>query len=143
MTTLTAALPASSEPLATATERARSPFIVSPQFDAFFFFASTLAVVIAWIASNGFNVEPYYVLAVVAVIANGPHLVSTWTRVYLDRREWRARPLHIFVVPLLIATGIVTVHLTMGYGGSRILNTVLLYWAVWHFVAQNLGLLRI
>lgn len=143
MTTLTAAFPSPSGPVAAAAAPARTPFIVSPGFDGFFFFGSTLAVVFAWIASSGFQVKPYYVLATVAVISNGPHLVSTWTRVYFDRREWRSRPLHVIVVPLLIIGAIVAVNLTMGYEGARILNSLLLYWAVWHFVAQNWGLLRI
>src|SRR5690606_32993549 len=48
-----------------------------------------------------------------------------------------------FVVPALIAAAVVTVIQTMGFQGTRVLNTALLYWAVWHFVAQNWGLLRI
>lgn len=142
VTTLSAALPPS-VPLASVAQPARSPFIVSPAFDAFFFFASAFAVLIAWAASAGFGVKGFYILAAVAVVSNGPHLVSTWTRVYMDKREWRARPVHLFVVPLFIAAGVVTLIQTMGVRGSQILHTTLLYWAVWHFVAQNWGLLRI
>ncbi len=122
---------------------AGSPFIVSPAFDAFFFFASVTTVLMAWVAASAFHVNSYLILATVAVVSNGPHLVSTWTRVYMDKREWRSRPVHALVVPLLIAAGIVALIATLGSRGNRILNTVLLYWAVWHFVAQNWGLLRI
>lgn len=139
MNTLTAALPAS----VPRTETARTPFIVSPWFDGVFFFASAAAVLLAWVASERFGVRGFYILATVAVVSNGPHLTSTWTRVYLDKREWRTRPFHIFVVPLLIAALVVTAFLTLGVKGHRVLNTALLYWAVWHFVAQNWGLLRI
>ena len=121
----------------------RSPFIVSPGFDAFFFFGSVLTVLMAWAAATLFQVNGFYILAAVAVVSNGPHLVSTWTRLYMDKREWRSRPVHAFVVPLLIAAGVAAIVATLGGKGNRILNTVLLYWAVWHFVAQNWGLLRI
>jgi hypothetical protein len=131
-------------------------FIVSPLFDGFFFFASAGAVLVAWVAAAQFRVNPFYILATVAVVANGPHLVSTWTRVYMDRREWRTRPLKITVVPLLIAAAVVSmvllgrtsVSLPGPQGpwvldGNRVLHSTLLYWAVWHFVAQCWGLLRI
>ncbi len=130
-------------------------FIVSPSFDGFFFFASCGAVLLAWAAAVA-GVKPFYILGAVAVVSNGPHLVSTWTRVYLDRREWRTRPLKITVVPLLIASAVVSLVM-LGRGsvevpffggpvsvsGNRLLHTALLYWAVWHFVAQCWGLLRI
>ena len=119
-----------------------SPFIVSPGFDAFFFFASVLAVMAAYVASRFFHVDGFYILAAVAVVSNGPHLTSTWTRVYFDRREWRTRPLHIFLVPVLIASTVVGLTL-YGPRGDKILTTTLLYWATWHFLAQNWGLLRL
>jgi hypothetical protein len=120
----------------------RDPFIVGPVYDGFFFFGSVLAVVFAWIASAVFDVDGFYVLAAVAVLSNGPHLASTWTRVYLDRREWQKRPVQIFVVPALITAAVVSVTF-LGWKGQRLLDTLLLYWATWHFLAQNYGLLRI
>ena len=117
-------------------------FIVSPKFDGAFFFASVLVVVAAWIAAVRFHVDGFVVLAIVAVVANGPHLSSTWTRVYMDRREWRERPLAIFAVPAAI-TAFVFSWTIWGRDGGTLLNTILLYWATWHFLAQNWGLLRI
>jgi hypothetical protein len=122
--------------------RAATPFIVSPGFDAFFFFASVLFVAAAYLASSIFQVDGFYILAVVAVISNGPHLTSTWTRVYFDRREWRTRPLHIFLVPALIASLVFSLTY-VGGRGKEALTSVLLYWATWHFLAQNWGLLRL
>jgi hypothetical protein len=136
-----AAAVAMSSPVAQAQPR-RNPFIVSPLFDGAFFFASVLAVVAAWVASAVFRVDGFYVLAAVAVLSNGPHLASTWTRVYLDRREWERRPVQIFVVPALITAGVVAVTF-LGWKGQRLLDSLLLYWATWHFLAQNYGLLRI
>jgi hypothetical protein len=119
-----------------------TPFIVSPLFDGLFFFASIGAVFVAWVASARFHVDGFYVLAAVAVASNGPHLASTWTRVYFDRGEWRRRPVQIFLVPLGIASLVVGLTL-WGPKGLRLLNSVLLYWATWHFLAQDWGLLRI
>jgi hypothetical protein len=117
--------------------------ILSPGKDAFFFFGSTFVVFLVWLAATRFHVNSFYVLAAVAVVANGPHLVSTWTRVYFDRREWKERPLLIVVMPLCIATAVTLIASQLGFTGSRILNSTILYWATWHFVAQNWGLLRI
>src|SRR5579863_2961094 len=125
-----------------ATAVPENPFIVSPGYDAFFFFGSVGAVALAWLASARFHVSGFYVLAAVAALANGPHLASTWTRVYFDRREWSRRPIQIFLLPALIATAVVWCTLK-GDVTVRFLNSVLLYWATWHFVSQNWGLLRI
>jgi hypothetical protein len=117
--------------------------ILSPGKDFFFFFASTFVVLFVWVAAVIFHVNSFYVLATVAVVANGPHLVSTWTRVYFDKREWKDRPLLIIGVPLAIATAVTLISAQLGFTGARILNSAILYWATWHFVAQNWGLLRI
>lgn len=119
---------------------AAQPFIVSPGFDAFFFFGSVGAVFLGYAAANVFHVAGFYVLAAVAIVSNGPHLASTWTRVYLDKREWRRRPFQITAIPLAIAAA--TAWLTF-HGELRLLNSVLLYYATYHFLQQNWGLLRI
>lgn len=121
---------------------AKTPFIVSPLYDGLFFFGSIGVVFLAWLADARFHVNGFYVLAAVAVASNGPHLASTWTRVYFDKREWQRRPVQIFVVPAFIAA--IVVGLTLwGWTGLRILNSALLYWATYHFLAQDWGLLRI
>lgn len=122
---------------------ARSQYIVGPWFDGFFFFGSVLAVFACWAAAVVFKVPSFYILAAVAVTANAPHLVSTWTRVYFDTREWTKRPLHIFAIPGLIILVVAATAQWAGYSGQRVLSSVLLYYASWHFLAQNWGLLRI
>src|SRR5438067_1481424 len=122
---------------------AKSPFIASPAIDGFFFFASTSAVLIAWLLAAVFHVNSFYILAGVAVVSNGPHLVSTWSRVYFDRREWSRRPFHIFAVPAAIVAAVALAVTFGGAAASRVLNSGLLFWATWHFVAQNWGILRI
>src|SRR6185436_18607173 len=83
---------------------APSLFISTPAKDLGFYFFSVSVVFIAWFAAAVMHVNSFYILGAVAVVANGPHLGSTWTRVYFDRREWRERPLLIIGMPLMIAT---------------------------------------
>jgi hypothetical protein len=116
--------------------------IISPWRDFWFFFASAFVVLVAYFASSVLHVPGFYILATVGVISNGPHLISTWTRVYLDSREWRARPIATVVLPLVIMA-LVFVLMVKVEQGPRIANSVILYWATWHFVAQNWGILRI
>ena len=49
-------------------------------------------------------------------------------------------PLQIALVPALITAAVVALTLK---GELRLLNSALLYWATWHFLAQNWGILRI
>jgi len=128
------------EPRVAAKQATRNPFIVSPLFDGLFFFASVGVVVVTYVASTFFHVNGFYVLAAVAILSNGPHLASTWTRVYFDRREWRNRPLQIALAPALITA---FVFVALARGEMRLLNSILLYYATYHFLQQNWGLLRI
>jgi hypothetical protein len=82
-----------------------------------------------------------WVLYAVAIF-NGPHLFSTWTRVYMPRAERFRRPLHYWLVPGLLASFAVGCLATGGLGPVY-LRTVIFYWASWHFVAQAWGILRI
>jgi hypothetical protein len=131
----------------------RSIAIISPVKDFLFFFASAAVVLLAW-AATSLGVAGWTILTVVAVVSNGPHLVSTWTRVYFDPKEWRARKLSALAVPpftfalifLLtwkLATDVTIFGHTFQFLGPRLINSVILYWATWHFVAQNWGILRI
>ncbi len=117
--------------------------IISPVQDFLFFFLSAGAVLVAWAATAIFHVEPFLVLATVAVVSNGPHLVATWSRVYFDRREVKERPVALLVMPLVIFIFVALTTWKAGYPGARLLNSIILYWATWHFVAQNWGILRI
>ena len=121
----------------------RSLFIASPTKDFLFFYLSVSAVLIAWFCATVLHIHGFYILAAVATVSNGPHLISTWTRVYFDPREWKARPFLLIGVPCLIAVGVACATIFLGVLGTRILNSAILYWATWHFVAQNWGILRI
>lgn len=129
--------------MSTAAAPAPSIAIISPVKDFLFFFASSTVVLLAWFASSVMKVEGYVILATVAVVSNGPHLVSTWTRVYFDPREWRSRKLTTVVVPIGIFIAVLFMNWKLAALGPRVLNSTILYWATWHFVAQNWGILRI
>ncbi len=117
-------------------------WMVSPTFDLFFFVATALVVLGPWVAIERYHVKPFFVLAAVAIVSNGPHLMSTWTRVYLDGNERWRRPFAYWVIPGAIAATVV--YFVMHEGAkSTTLRTVLFYWAWWHFLAQNWGILRI
>lgn len=116
-------------------------WIVSRRFDWIWFYASAVAI-LAGLAASKLRASGYYVLAVVGVISNGPHLTSTWTRVYMDTREARERPWAYIVIPVLLTTGTVALTVLWGRGGN-FLTTAILLWATWHFASQCYGLLRI
>ena len=118
------------------------PWMVSPAFDLFFFIGSAVAVLVPWLAVTHYGVRSLTILSVVAIVSNGPHLVSTWTRVYFDGGERFRRPVVYWVVPVAI-TIIVTAFTLRGGATLHALRTILFYWAVWHFLSQNWGITRI
>src|SRR5690349_1900646 len=117
-------------------------WIVSSRFDLAVFLLSSLVTLVPWIAVDHFGVSAFYVLAAVAICSNGPHLASTWTRVYLDGRERFRRPFAYFAVPALLAAMVLAFILVDGRETAW-LRTILFFWASWHFAAQCWGLLRI
>ena len=117
------------------------PWLVSPTVDAMVFVGVTLTTLGPWIATDLLGVRGFYVLAVVA-LANGPHLISTWTRVYLPRGERWRRPLHYWAVPSVAAAFAVGCVLAGG-SGPALMRTVVFYWASWHFASQSYGVLRL
>jgi hypothetical protein len=129
------------QPTAMATVTEGDAWLVSPAVDLALFVAVTLTTIAPWIAADHLHVPGYYVLVGVA-FANGPHLISTWTRVYLPRRERFRRPLHYWVVPG-IAAAFAIGCMVLGGWGPIYLRTVIFYWASWHFAAQSYGILRL
>lgn len=145
----------------TRTEGGRS-WIVSRRFDLAFFHGSALAVVLVWAMSRAWHWPAFWIMAFVGVASNGPHLASTWTRVYLDRREFVQRPISFVGVPLAIMASILAMLIwgrqlvpvlpagnlasdlaPIAGDPGRLFNSIVLYWATWHFAAQCYGLLRL
>jgi hypothetical protein len=117
-------------------------WIVSPRFDLAVFSLSAAVTLVPWLLVDRLRLPAWYILVGVAIASNGPHLVSTWTRVYFDGSERGRRPLAYFAMPVLI-TAIVLSFLVIDGPDTPWLRTVLFYWASWHFAAQCWGLLRI
>ncbi len=117
-------------------------WMASPAFDLGFFIASALVVFPAWYASEKLHIKAYWILAAVGIVANGPHLISTWTRVYLDGNERWKRPVAYWVIPAFLSAFVISAVMIQSRK-SAVLLTVVFYWAFWHFVSQNWGILRI
>jgi len=116
-------------------------WILSPGKDLLLFLGITLTTLLPWLATERFNIPAKWVLGAVALV-NGPHLISTWTRVYLPRSERFARPFHYWVVPAFALVFAITCY-GVGEPGPTLSRSLIFYWASWHFVAQSWGVMRI
>jgi hypothetical protein len=126
---------------APAARGAERPWMIAPGVDALLFVGVTLLTLIPWVVSDVLHYPGWYVILGVAV-ANGPHLISTWTRVYLVPGERFKRPLRYWVIPGLALAFAITADATGGLP-LRMIRSTIFYWATWHFVAQSWGVMRI
>jgi len=132
------ALPATAPARAAGEDR---PWMLGPGLDLILFVGVTLLTVIPWIVSDVLGRPGHDVLVGVAIV-NGPHLISTWTRVYLPRAERFRRPVSYWVIPGL-AFALAIICYRLGGEWLRVIRSMIFYWATWHFVAQSWGVLRI
>ena len=133
--------PANAALFAATPRTAERPWTIAPGVDALLFIGVTLLTIIPWIVSDVLHYPGWYVILGVAV-ANGPHLISTWTRVYLLPGERFKRPVRYWVVPGLAMAFAITADATGGLC-LRLVRSTIFYWATWHFVAQSWGVMRI
>ena len=117
------------------------PWMIAPGIDALLFLGVTLLTLIPWVVSDVLHYPGWYVIMGVA-IANGPHLISTWTRIYLVPGERFKRPVGYWVIPAVAMAFAIAADATGGIL-MRLIRSVIFYWATWHFVAQSWGVLRI
>jgi hypothetical protein len=116
-------------------------WIVSPGWDFLLFLGVTLTTLLPWLATEKLALPGRWVLGVVALF-NGPHLISTWTRVYLPRSERFARPIAYWVIPAFALAFAIACY-GVGEPGPTLARSLIFYWASWHFVAQSWGVMRI
>src|SRR5437660_765669 len=102
-----------------------SPWLISPAIDLAVLICVSWATLLPWLAADIFHLPASWVLAAVA-LANGPHLISTWTRVYLEPRERFRRPIHYWVVPALAAAFAIGCF-AAGGAGPPLVRTVIFY----------------
>ena len=76
-------------------------------------------------------------------VVNGPHLISTWTRVYLLPGERFKRPVRYWVIPGLAMAFAIVADADRRPSPCALVRSMIFYWATWHFVAQSWGVMRI
>ena len=120
---------------------AEKPWMIAPGLDLVLFLGVTLLTLIPWVVADVLHYPGWYVILGVG-IANGPHLISTWTRVYLVPGERFKYPVRYWLIPGLALAFAIAAD---AQGGllQRLIRSVIFYWATWHFVAQSWGVLRI
>jgi hypothetical protein len=140
-TTLAPAAPALLAAPSVARGGAERPWMIAPGIDFALFLGVTLLTLIPWLVSDILGYPGWYVILGVA-IANGPHLISTWTRVYLLPNERFKRPVRYWVIPGIA----MALAISADFQGGlllRLIRSTIFYWATWHFVAQSWGVMRI
>lgn len=115
--------------------------MISPGYDLALFVGVTILTIIPWIVSDVLGYPGWYVMVGVAFV-NGPHLISTWTRIYLTPGERFKRPVQYWLIPAAVVAFAIVNELRGGTGTAWV-RTTIFYWASWHFVAQSWGILRI
>ena len=117
------------------------PWMIAPGVDLLLFLGVTLLTIIPWVVSDVLHYPGWYVILGVGAV-NGPHLISTWTRVYLLPGERFKRPVRYWVIPGLAMAFAIGADATGGLW-LRLARSMIFYWATWHFVAQSWGVMRI
>ncbi len=138
MSNMTLAAPAV---LAAPARGADKPWMIAPGVDLLLFLGVTLLTIIPWFVADVLHYPGWYVILGVG-IANGPHLISTWTRVYLVPGERFKYPLRYWAIPG-VALAFAIAADAQGGIWLRLIRSMIFYWATWHFVAQSWGVLRI
>ncbi len=125
-------------------EGGATPWLFSRSTDLWAFGAPTLAslalVVIGFVAGVADDELPAGLWLIAVLAVDVAHVWSTTFRVYTDPAELRRRPLLYFGAPLLVYALGVALHLS---GGPLRFWRVLAYAAVFHFIKQQVGWVRL
>jgi hypothetical protein len=122
--------------------RIRTVWLFGPRLDLFAFLAPALVALILVAAgrSVGLRSTPVWAFLLCVVAVDVAHVHSTAFRVYLDPSEMRRRPRLYLGVPILCYAAGVALHRTFG---ALQFWRVLAYVAVFHFVRQQVGWVRL
>src|SRR5262249_11057250 len=99
-----------------------------------------LASLVPWVLSTQLDVHWRWII-LLAGLFNGPHLISTLTRVYFLKDERFRRPLHYWAIPAMLVSYVAWCR--SSGEGMILLRTTLFYWASGPFVAQAFAILRL
>ena len=80
--------------------RVKSRWIVSAPFDLVWFFGGSIASLAMVLAFFAMRVPIMMLVWIGILVFDGPHMAAAYTRTYVDRSEWRARP-RVLITPLL------------------------------------------
>jgi hypothetical protein len=118
------------------------PWLISPRADLPVLVLVTVFALVPWFLAERLGWHWRWIAVAVGVF-NGPHLISTLTRVYFRSGERWRRPFHYWVVPGALIAFVWICRATDGPWGNILVRSTLFYWASWHFVAQAFGILRL
>jgi hypothetical protein len=126
---------------------ARSPWIVSREFDLAFIFGGALLSLVAVGLTLGAGVSMAAVYWLWLFVFDGPHFAAAYTRTYADRAEWRARRgMLLGTIVVSFAVGPIALAANVATGTN---DPFLLYlgfaalYGVYHVVRQHYGFLAL
>jgi hypothetical protein len=123
--------------------KVRQPWIASAKVDGAFILAPAfLSLFIAFLLSESFQQGPDmpdYAWVVLVLLIDVAHVYSTLYRTYFDKEAFQQKRALFTVTPLLVFVGGVLLYSI----DSLVFWRVLAYLAVFHFVRQQYGFLRI
>lgn len=122
--------------------RFRTVWLFGPALDFYAFVApALLALLLLWVGHlMGVESAPPWVFFLCVVAVDVAHVHATLFRVYLDPAERKRRPFAYFATPLGAYLAGVAIHQSSGSIGFW---RTLAYLAVWHFIRQQVGWLRL
>lgn len=124
--------------------RSTPGWLFSPAMDGLAFGGSTAFALIAVLLGKWLGLWskpfPLWAWCMTVVMVDVAHVWATLFRVYFDRDELKRRPWLYFGAPVFCYAAGVALY---ALGGSLTFWRVLAYFAVWHFVRQQLGWLAI
>jgi hypothetical protein len=122
--------------------RVSAGWIVGPWFDGVFFFGSAVIAAVAGLAmlASPSVVAPFWWAWLLLI--DGPHLLATYTRTYLDPAEWRRQKVLLLASLIWLLPGFVALVATRVSGSSIAFDLFLLAATVWgwhHNLRQSYG----
>lgn len=124
----------------------RSGWIGGPAFDLFFFFGSGVIALSAGLLALQFPVVLVPLWFLWLWLVEGPHLIATWQRTYLDRQSWQQRSGLLLWSLLWMLPGPILLFASWMLGRPQpflLFLGVAVVWSFHHGIRQYHGLLAI
>jgi hypothetical protein len=130
----------------TAASAAEQRWIGGRRFDLLFFFASPALACVAGLLALAAPAAALPLWVAWLWLVEGPHLLATWQRTYLDRDEWSRRPRLLLGSLALFLPGVALLALSEATGERLVFDAYLGAAALWSFhhgVRQHYGILTV